>query len=161
MRQRSFVYVAFIYDTRPPNVRPGTKNAGRRSRKTDAKTVCTRYIWVHMYLYFQGLFDSTNMSYATTDKYCKKKISQAPTPPQRSVFYNLRSGVFFVFSPQPQAFRTRKPPDRKLRFLNRLFFTILLSQFFYFHDTNFYNSDNILTNVSLSVYIRIRCKRIC
>ena len=30
-----------------------------------------------------------------------------------------------------------------------------------FHDTNFYNSDNILTNGSLSVHIRIRCKRIC
>ena len=47
-------------------------------------------------------------------------------------FYNLQSGVFFVVSPQPQAFHTRKPSDYKLRFSNRLFFMTLFSKFFYF-----------------------------
>ena len=131
VRQRSFVYVAFIFDTRPPNVRLGTKNAGRRSRMTDAKTVCTRYIWVHMYLDFTCLTQLTCRTQQLTN-IVKRKFHRRPHLLSAAFFITFDQAFFFVFSPQPQAFRTRKPPDRKLRFLNRLFFKILLSWFFYF-----------------------------
>lgn len=42
----SFVYVASISDTRPPNVRPGTETAGCGSHRTDTNNISTRYVLI-------------------------------------------------------------------------------------------------------------------
>ena len=108
VRQRSFVYVAFIFDTRPPNVRLGTKNAGRRSRMTDAKTVCTRYIWVHMYLDFTCLTQLTCRTQQLTN-IVKRKFHRRP-PLLSAAFFITFDQAFFLFSVhnrKPFAFENR------------------------------------------------------
>ena len=73
-----------------------------------------------------------------------------------TAFYNLQSGVFLL------SVRNRKPFALENRLIASYAFQNAYSSahyflnfpIFYFHDTNFYNSDNILTIGSLSVHRR-------